>query len=65
MGNYEARLDRLEAAIAPRDELHLVPVRNGQTNDEALAVYASARGCVVVEVCGTVVYFTSADAALL
>ena len=41
MSNYHSRLDRVEAAIAPKDELIVLIVRDGQTNEGALAAYAN------------------------
>lgn len=52
MGNYQARLDRLEEAVAPRPRRgeHVVTVLHGQTEDEAVGMYAQARGLVPADV---------------
>ena len=65
MGNYQSRLDRIEAAIAPKDDFHVLMVHEGETNELALARFAGPRGIRPDEVRGTVIYFTEADAALL
>ena len=65
MPNYEARLDRIEAAIAPKDELHVLFVRDGETNEQVLTRFAEERGTTMAEVRGTVVYFSEGDARLL
>jgi len=65
MANYEARLDRIEAAIAPKDDFHVLLLLDGETSEPALAGYAERRGITVAEVCGTVVYLSEADARLL
>ena len=65
MPNYEARLDRIEAAIAPKDELHVLLVVDGETNDQALARFAEERGITMAEIRGTVVYLSEDDARLL
>ena len=65
MRNYEGRLDRIEAAIAPKDELHVLFVRDGETNERALAAYAEERGITIAEVRGTVLYLSKDDARLL
>jgi hypothetical protein len=43
MRNYQVRLDRIEAAIAPKDDSHVLLVLDGETNEQALARYANAR----------------------
>jgi hypothetical protein len=62
MGNYQARLDRIEAAIAPKDELHVIVVLDGETNEQALARYAEQRRITVAAVRGPVVYITETEA---
>jgi len=64
MGNYQTRLDRIEAAIAPKDAVHIVPVLDGQTHDHALAAHAVARALKPSEVSSPVVYTTERDLRL-
>ncbi len=64
MGNYAARLDRIEAVIAPRHDVHVVLMLAGETDDEALARYAQQCGVAVAEVRDPVVYVRFVDAAL-
>jgi hypothetical protein len=59
MKSYEARLDRIEAALAPTHDLHIVTVHVGQTIEEAQQAYATERRLMLAEVRGTVVYLTS------
>jgi hypothetical protein len=59
--SYADRLDRIEAAIAPTDDFHVVHRRYDETAEQALARYAKARGCAAAEIRGTVVYLTDYD----
>ena len=65
MGNYQSRLDRIEAALAPKDDFHILMVHDGETNEQALGRFAERRGITIAEVRGTVVYVTRYDAAVL
>jgi hypothetical protein len=59
MGSYEARLERVEAAIAPKEVLYVVFVRDGETNEQALA------RCGIATIDRTpVLFLAGADAAL-
>ena len=62
--DYLHRIERVEAAITPTNELHIVPVHDGQTNAGALAAYASVRGYALAEVCGPVVFLADVDLRL-
>jgi len=64
MRDYGARLDRIEAAIAPKDDFHVLLVLDGETNEQALARYAEPQGVTMAEIRGTVVYVSEGDTAL-
>jgi hypothetical protein len=61
--SYLTRLEALEAALAPPEERLLVlVVKDGETNEAALAAYAKTRGIAVTEVHCPVVYISETDA---
>jgi hypothetical protein len=62
--SYLTRLEALEAAIAPQERLVLLIVKDGETNEAALAAYAKARGIYATDVRGPVVYISETDARL-
>ena len=65
MGKYQARLDRIEAAIGLQDDFHVLLVLDAEANEQALAGYAEQRGIRPTEVRGTLVYLNDEDARLL
>lgn len=62
--SYADRLAKVEAALAPVVNWHLIPVYDGQTRDEAKAAYAAVRGITLAEVRGTVIFMTEIDMRL-
>ena len=64
MGNYQSRLDRLEELIAPKDAIHLVIVKDGETQQEAFEVYAALRGLAITEIRPCVIFLTETEARL-
>jgi predicted nucleic acid-binding protein len=59
--SYQTRLEALEAAIAPQERLVVLIVKDGETNDAALAAYAKRHGIAVTDVRCPVVYLSGAD----
>jgi hypothetical protein len=62
MSTYQSRLDRIEAAIAPKETLHLVIVKDDETQERALEAYATRRGLTAAEIRGPVIYLTETEA---
>lgn len=63
MASYEARLDRIEAVIAQEDALLVLLVRDGETEEQALAAYAKSHRLTVAQLGGTV-FISEVDARL-
>ena len=63
MGSYQSRLDRIENAIAPKCAVHLMVVKDGETETDALVAYAKRNGLAVGEV-RPAVFLTEVEARL-
>ena len=63
MANYLRRIEAVEKIVAPRNTCVLIVLDNGQTEDEALAAFAKARGLAASEI-GQVVYVSFVDSRL-
>jgi hypothetical protein len=59
--DYCHRLERVEAAIAPRNQLVVLVLKDGDSQEDALAAYARAHGLTAAEVGGHVVCLSEAD----
>ena len=63
--SYLTRLEALEAAIVPQERSVVLIVKDGKTNQAALAAYPKkARGIEVTDVRCPVVYLSESDARL-
>lgn len=64
MANYQARLDRIEAEIAPDPTMHLVWVNRDETNEQAAERYAVAHGLPVAKALARAAFLSWRDAKL-